>query len=58
MAARRAIEERLRRVRARAAAGTVDDGLDAIIARGRARRDLDERTAEEILGYDDSGLPR
>lgn len=58
VAAKRAIEERLQRVRARAAAGAVDDGLDAIIARGRARRDLDERTAEEILGYDDSGLPR
>lgn len=29
-----------------------------VIARGRARRILDTRTRDEILGYDDHGLPR
>jgi len=58
VAARRAIEERLKRVRAQAAAELGADDLDAIIARGRQRRMLDERTAEEILGYDEIGLPR
>ncbi len=58
VAARRAIEERLHRVRAQVAATTTVDGLEDIIARGRARQVLDERTPEEILGYDASGLPR
>jgi antitoxin VapB len=58
VAARRAIEERLQRVRAQAAAGARANDLEAIIARGRRRRVFDERTADEILGYDGSGLPR
>lgn len=31
--------------------------LDAVIARGRARRTLDERPEAEILGYDADGIP-
>ncbi|SFS14670.1 hypothetical protein SAMN04487783_1887 [Agrococcus baldri] len=57
VAARRAIEERLRRVRARSASG-VEAQVQAIIDRGRARTVLDDRTADEILGYDTVGLPQ
>lgn len=57
VAARRAIEERLRRVQARSASG-VEAQVQAIVERGRARAVLDERSAEEILGYDSAGLPR
>lgn len=32
--------------------------LEAFIARSRERAILDHRDAEEILGYDDEGLPR
>lgn len=56
-AARRALQERLHRVRARAAIQTGGVDLAAIIARGRARAVLDDRTPEEILGYDEDGLP-
>lgn len=58
VAARRALQERLDRVRARAAAAGEDGKLEAIIARGRARSVLDDRSPDEILGYDDQGLPR
>jgi len=57
VAARRAIEERLQRVRARPSAPDLDP-LQAIITRGRERAMLDDRSAEEILGYDEHGLPR
>lgn len=58
VAARRAIEERLERVRARAALTQDSSALLGIIERGRAREVRDARTAEEILGYDESGLPQ
>lgn len=59
VAARRAIEERLARVRAREAATHDDDltFLRGVIERGRARPVLDARSAEDILGYDEDGLP-
>ena len=57
VAARRAIEERLARVLARKTAAPESDELRALIARGRARPILDNRPAEEILGYDENGLP-
>ena len=56
VAARTAIEERLSRVRAgrpRPKAPALQD----IVDRGRARPVLDARPAEEILGYDERGLP-
>lgn len=31
--------------------------IDAMLARFRALPDLDRRTADEILGYDNTGLP-
>lgn len=54
-AVREAIEERLVVLRARTR--TKAPGLDAIIARGRARPTLDTRSEDEILGYDTSGMP-
>lgn len=57
VAARRAIEERLARVRARSARQPAAEELRALILRGRARTVLDDRTADEILGYGDHGLP-
>lgn len=56
VAARTAIAERLERVRARRNADTQAAELDAIVARGRERKMLDERTADEVLGYDQHGL--
>lgn len=58
VAVRRGLEERLARLRARTAASTDADDLDAVISRGRTRPLLDGRPAEEILGYDPTGLPR
>lgn len=57
VAARRAIEERLARVRARRDAQPAAEELRALILRGRERAVLDDRSAEQILGYDDRGLP-
>lgn len=57
VATRRAIEERLARVRARKNAGVDGDGLAEFIRRGRERAALDTRVIDEILGYDEHGLP-
>ena len=56
VAARRAIEERLARVRASAPIGRRDE-IDAIIRRGRSRPILDQRSEDEILGFGSDGLP-
>lgn len=57
-AVRRAAEERLSRVRlARGGAGLAED-LIAIGRRCAALPDQDRRAADEILGYDEHGLPR
>lgn len=53
-ATRRAIEERLTRLRRRPAK-TAE--LSDIITRGRARRTLQDRPEAEILGYGADGLP-
>lgn len=57
VAARRAFAERLDRVRAQATAPDVQSELEAIISRGRDRATLDARSADEIIGYDEHGLP-
>ena len=57
VAARRAFEERLARVRARRAAQPAEQELQEIIRRGRQREVLDRRNADEILGYGPDGLP-
>jgi antitoxin VapB len=58
VAARRAFAERLDRVRAQSTAPAVQSDLEAIISRGRDRATLDELSADEIIGYDEHGLPR
>ncbi|ACV76489.1 type II toxin-antitoxin system VapB family antitoxin [Nakamurella multipartita] len=58
VATRRAIEERLSRLRARKRANDPDLGLDEFIRRGRERAVLDERSPDDIIGYDEHGLPR
>lgn len=57
-ALKRAIEERLVRVRARSSSLAGEDSLLAIIERGRQRPMLDDRPEDSILGYDEHGLPR
>ncbi len=56
-AARVAIAERLARVKARAVVPAVRQKLEQIIERGRKRPTLDDRTADDVIGYDDLGLP-
>lgn len=52
-----ALRERLRRERARKSAATLRDDLMEIGRRCAALPELDDRSAEEILGYDENGLP-
>ena len=53
-----ALRERLRRKRAAAQAGDPSAAaVDSLLGRYRALPLLDERPAEEILGYDGQGLP-
>lgn len=52
-----AVRERLERVRGRRAAHGLADELDAIVRRASALPELDRRTDDEILGYDEAGLP-
>ena len=56
-AIRVAMNERLTRLRRRDSVGTRVAGLQRYIDRGRQRVILDDRSAEEILGYDADGLP-
>ena len=56
-AVRRAAEERLQRVRRERAAGSLTAELLEIGRRCAALPDLDPRTPDEILGYDEHGLP-
>lgn len=57
VAARVAIEERLARVRARSSHPRPPTSLRSIVERGRARSSLTDRSAEQVVGYDDDGLP-
>jgi antitoxin VapB len=45
-------------VRARKSARGETVGLDEFIRRGRQRAVLDSRSNDEILGYDEHGLPQ
>lgn len=56
-ATRGALRERLKRERARADLAAGAPALRDIIQRGRSRPVLDDRPADEILGYDSRGLP-
>ncbi len=52
-----ALRERLERVRARKSGRSLADELDEIAIRCAALPLLDPRSPEEILGYDEHGLP-
>jgi antitoxin VapB len=54
----KALQESLLRLRGRRHAENVAQGLDDILRRVDALPILDERSADEIIGYDESGLPR
>ncbi|HEY8872649.1 MAG TPA: type II toxin-antitoxin system VapB family antitoxin [Stellaceae bacterium] len=56
-AVRRAAEERLQRVRREHAGRSLAADILKIGRRCAALPDLDRRTADEILGYDEAGLP-
>jgi antitoxin VapB len=57
-AVRRAAEERLQRVRRRQAARSLAAEILEIGRRCATLPGFDARTADEILGYDEHGLPR
>ena len=57
-AVRRAAEERLQRVRRQQSGRCLAAEILEIGKRCAALPDLDARTADEILGYDEHGLPR
>jgi len=56
-AARTAFAERLQRVRARKVPAADRARVRDIIERGRARQVVDARSDDEILGYDENGIP-
>ncbi len=57
-AVRRAAEERLQRIRRHGPGRSLAEELLEIGARCSALPEVDRRSAEEILGYDEHGLPR
>jgi antitoxin VapB len=56
-ATRNALEERLRRISDHASDALLAEELAAIRHRWSALPVRDDRTAEEIIGYDENGLP-
>jgi antitoxin VapB len=58
MATRRALEERLRRVVSSDRRDILREELAASRKRWAKMPVLDSRSADEILGYDENGLPR
>jgi len=57
-AIRRSLKERLQRLRPRNHARLTREKLNDIFRRIDALPNLDTRTEDEILGYDEHGLPR
>ena len=57
IATKRALEERLRRVGSEARKAALLEDLEAIQRRWNALPVLDNRTPEEIVGYDENGIP-
>jgi antitoxin VapB len=57
-ATKRAVEERLRRVGGASRKAALLEDIADIRRRWSALRVLDDRTSEDILGYDEHGLPR
>ena len=58
MATKRAIEERLHRVGNQTRKAALLEDMAEIRRRWSAMPVLDDRTSEEIVGYDEHGLPR
>jgi len=54
----KALRDRLERVRRRLSGRRLADELDEIALHSASLPVLDDRDADEILGYDESGLPR
>lgn len=54
----KAVRERLERVRPKRRGKSLADRLDAIARRCAAAPELDPRSADEIIGYDEHGLPQ
>ncbi len=52
-----ALRERLERIRARSRGRSLADEVDEIAKRCASLPVLDDRPADEILGYDEHGLP-
>jgi len=57
-AIQKALEERLERLRSQSRSQILASQLEEILRRVDRLPILDERTADEILGYDEHGLPR
>lgn len=57
VALRVALQERLVRVRRQSTVSQRSSTLQRYIDRGRRRAVLDDRSAEEIIGYDEHGIP-
>lgn len=57
-ATRRALEERLRRVSTDRRSTVLLEDMEAIRLRWAAMPERDTRSADEIIGYDEHGLPR
>ena len=57
LATKRALEERLRRTVSDAHKAALLEDLEAIRSRMAALPVLDHRTPEEIIGYDENGIP-
>jgi antitoxin VapB len=57
IATRRALEERLRRIGSDARKAALLEDLAASRRRWSALPVLDKRSADEIIGYDENGLP-
>jgi antitoxin VapB len=57
-AIQKALEERLARLNNERRSQTLANRLDDILRRVHAMPDLDPRTPDEIIGYDENGLPR
>ena len=58
VATRRALEERLRRIGDDARKAALLEDLAAIRRRWSAMPVIDDRSADDIIGYDADGLPR
>lgn len=54
----KALEERLERLKGRSTATDVAEEIMKISSRCRVLPDRDQRSADEILGYDERGLPQ